>query len=86
MVLATAIRSCQGQEGVGEAMLVAVEGARVGKKLAVVSAEDQALDGRGLCLRRGKRAPTAQLPPSRQTRGSAARAGATLASAVALSG
>ncbi len=33
-VLSTAIRSCQGQEGVKEAMLVAEEEARVGKQLA----------------------------------------------------
>ncbi len=50
-MLATAIRSCQGQEGVGEAKLVAEEGARVGKQLAVVSAEDQALVGGSVPVR-----------------------------------
>ncbi len=82
-VLATAIHSCQGQEGVGEAKLFAEEGARVGKQLAAASAEEQAVVGVTVPSR-GKRATTAQLPSSRQTRGSAARAGATLESVVAL--
>ena len=71
-VRATATRSCQEQEGVGEAKLVAEEGARVGKQLAVVSAEDQALVGASV-PRRGKRASTAQLPSSRQTRAEVVR-------------
>jgi hypothetical protein len=83
VVLSTAIRSCQRQEGVGEAMLVAEEeGARVGTHLAVVSVADQALAGVA-APRRVKRGPNAQLLPTRQTRGSAVRAGATLASAAA---
>ncbi len=55
VVLATAIRSCQGQEGVEEAIVVAKEGARVGKQLTVVGAEDQDLVG-APAPRRGKRA------------------------------
>ncbi len=82
-VLATAIRSCKGQAGVGEAKLVAEEGARVGKQLAAASTEEQVKAG-ATVPRRGKRTPTAQLPSTRQTRGSASRAGATLASVVAL--
>ena len=37
LVLSTAIRSCQGQDGVGEAMMAAEEGARVGTHLAACS-------------------------------------------------
>jgi hypothetical protein len=81
-VLSTAIRSCQGQEEVGEAMMAAEEGVRGGTHLAVVRVAGQALaDAAGPS--RAKRGVNAQQGPARQTRGSAARAGVTLASAAA---
>ena len=80
--LAKAIRSCKGVEGVGDATMVAEEGARVGKQLAEASADGQVRAGATIA-RRGKRSATDQILPARQTRGSAARAGATLASVVA---
>ena len=78
-MLDRAIRSCGGASGVGEAKLVAEESARVGKQLAAASTEGQVWAGAKIA-RRGKRAPSAQLPPARQTRSGASRAGATLES------
>ena len=62
--------------------MAAEEGARVGTHLAVVSVADQALAG-VVVPSRAKRGANAPQGPARQPRGSAARAGVTLANAAA---